>query len=176
MLSLACVVFLYSIATLPGSSAVSTPHDIVKIPRQLPAFDAAADESSSPRDEGPPSSHRAFPHWAVTAAAVVCAASVVGLISATVTHLGETSADDRGAASEAPQGCCARCLASVFGGKSGAKPGGEHGVALVDAGYDSDDDAAFAAQCANFDSKSVGAAYTTTGMMTRGDVVGDDQL
>ena len=175
MLNLACVVFLYSIVVLPGSSALSTPDDIV-LPRQLPAFDTSADESSSPRHQGQPPSHPAVPSWAVTAAAVVAAASIVGLVGATVTHLGETPTDDRGAATDAPQGCCARCLASVFGGRSGAQPGGEHGVALVDAGYDSDDDAAFAAQCANFDSKSVGAAYTTTGMMTRGDVIGDDQL
>lgn len=112
--------------------------------------------------------------WFLVTLSIICAASLIGL---TVTSLGHGASAVGAVASEEQPGCCKRCLAALLGDHgSRSKAGGEGGVALVEAGYDSDDDAAFAAQCASFDSKRVGAAYTSAGMMTRGDVIGDEQL
>lgn len=136
------------------------------VPRALAAFDASHSSTPSPSPERT---------WVSIAAAIAGAASLVALVGFAVSSLG--TSDDVGDGSRAAQqGLCSRCLAALLGRSGGQKAEGEGGVALVDAGYDSDDDAAFAAQCANFDPKQVGAAYTSAGMMTRGDNVGDDQL
>jgi hypothetical protein len=118
-----------------------------------------------------------------TLLALAAAASAVILVvaaMATQVHSTRATAFDNvgNEAPRPPAGCCERFLANFRGsGKTKGSVQGEGGVALVEGvvGYDSDDDATFAAQCAAFDSKKVATAYTTAGMMTN-DAIGDDQL
>jgi hypothetical protein len=88
-----------------------------------------------------------------------------------------TAFDTVGEAPAAPPSCCERLLGRGSGSKSKVGADGEGGVALVESsGYDSDDDAAFAAQCAAYDAQKAAAAYTSAGMMITNDSIGDEQL